>query len=33
MLAKIYGWLSAGFDTVELDDANALLDRSNASPG
>jgi class 3 adenylate cyclase len=26
MLAKIYGWLTEGFDTADLKDAKALLD-------
>jgi predicted ATPase len=27
MLAEIYGWFSEGFDTADLKDAKALLDR------
>jgi hypothetical protein len=27
MLAEIYGWFTEGFDTADLRDARALLDR------
>jgi hypothetical protein len=27
MLAEIYGWFTEGFDTLDLKDAKALLDR------
>jgi hypothetical protein len=30
MLADIYGWLTEGFDTADLNDAKALLDELNA---
>jgi predicted ATPase len=30
MLAKIYGWFTEGFDTADLKDAKALLDRLSA---
>jgi len=30
MLGEIYGWLTEGFDTVDLKDAKALLDELNA---
>jgi predicted ATPase len=30
MLAEIYGWFTEGFDTVDLKDAKALLDKLNA---
>jgi hypothetical protein len=26
LLAHVYGWLTAGFDTIELKEAKALLD-------
>jgi predicted ATPase len=29
MLAEIYGWFSEGFDTADLKDAKALLDKLN----
>jgi hypothetical protein len=30
MLAEIYGWFTAGFDTADLKDAKSLLDQLNA---
>jgi predicted ATPase len=30
MLAEIYGWFTEGFDTADLKDAKALLDKLNA---
>ena len=27
MLAPIYGWFTEGFDTLDLNEANALLDK------
>jgi predicted ATPase len=30
MLAEIYGWFTEGFDTADLKDAKALLDRLTA---
>jgi adenylate cyclase len=29
MLADIYGWFTEGFDTADLKDAEALLERLN----
>jgi hypothetical protein len=29
MLCEIYSWFTAGFDTADLKDANALLDELN----
>jgi predicted ATPase len=29
MLAEIYGWFTEGFDTADLKDAKALLDKLN----
>jgi predicted ATPase len=30
MLAEIYGWFTEGFDTADLKDAKALLDKLSA---
>jgi predicted ATPase len=30
MLAEIYGWFTEGFDTLDLKEAKALLDKLNA---
>jgi hypothetical protein len=30
MLAEIYGWFTAGFNTVDLKDAKSMLDQLNA---
>ena len=30
ILAEIYGWFTEGFDTLNLKDAKALLDKLNA---
>ena len=30
MLAEIYGWFTEGFDTADLREAKALLDKLNA---
>ena len=32
MLAEIYGWFTEGFDTADLKDAKALLDRLDSKP-
>jgi predicted ATPase len=30
MLADVYGWFTEGFDTLDLKEAKALLDKLNA---
>jgi len=32
MLAEIYNWITEGFDTADIKDANALLDELRATP-
>jgi adenylate cyclase len=33
MLAEIYGWFTEGFDTADLRDAKALLDKLSVKGG